>query len=803
MSAATTRFVLPAHVQLVPAEAFSPTVRAQFGARAGDHIVSQLYGRAASIVVDGETAALLQYFRTPSTIAAALIAFGREAQVRPEDALTQVFPVLQRLAERQLLVSEDAVAAKPVAESFQRGACVAGFAVVRCVQLLGDVELYQVRTGGRWAALKVARPETSRAVHEQLAREAALLERLAGDVAPRLLATGSHENRPFLLMEWCSGTDPARVAAELRTLPRLERRPRLVTLGIALLGAYARLHARGVVHGDVHAHNALVSREGDVRLVDFGYARCPELAMLRDVPRAGLAFFYEPELAAAELAAAPAPPASAKGEQYALGALLYALFTGVHRADFSLERHEMLSQLARARPLPFAGRGVEAWPRVERVLRRALARDPNARYESVAAFADALRATATRPRAEARRAGPTSTALSADAGDLLNAVLRHAGLGSDTRPERYVNAPTASVHHGAAGLAYALYRIATLREDATLLALADLHATRAAADAARPDAFYSDALDVTRSTVGEISLLYTAAGVHCVRALVANAMGDDGTRSDAIHAFVAASSAHCVDPDLAIGRSGTALGCALLLEALGGAAPHARGALLAVGAEAIQQADARLAEAESAEGGETLNLGVAHGIAGVTFACLRMCAAAGLPLPATMVARLQRLSDAAEPAGRGVRWPWISDARQGAPVYQAGWCNGSAGFVHLWLLAWRMLGEARFLELADGAAWHAWEQSNGSADLCCGYAGRAYALLEMHKHVRDPIWLRRAVALAERSVAALPAREYARDGLYKGSVGVALLVADLEQPEHSCMPMFGHEGWVARGQAPM
>src|SRR5262249_1513448 len=107
--------------------------------------------------------------------------------------------------------------------------------------------------------------------------------------------------------------------------------------------------------------------------------------------RGGVGFFFEPEYAAAALRKHHGiPAASAAGEQYAVAVLLYWLATGAYYVDFSLEREEMLRQIAEEPPRPFAERGVEPGPQLERVLVRALAKDPGERFPSLAALAEAL-----------------------------------------------------------------------------------------------------------------------------------------------------------------------------------------------------------------------------------------------------------------------------------------------------------------------------------------------------------------------------------------------------------------------------
>ena len=70
-----------------------------------------------------------------------------------------------------------------------------------------------------------------------------------------------------------------------------------------------------------------------------------------------------------------------------------------------------------------------------------------------------------------------------------------------------------------------------------------------------------------------------------------------------------------------------------------------------------------------------------------------------------------QLAALGRPEGRGMLWPGTlpgSTVLERTPDDAPGWCAGSAGHVHLWLLAHEVTGEARHLTLAERAAWAAW-----------------------------------------------------------------------------------------------
>jgi serine/threonine-protein kinase len=192
-----------------------------------------------------------------------------------------------------------------------------------------------------------------------------------------------------------------------------------------------------------------------------------------------------------------------------------------------------------------------------------------------------------------------------------------------------------------------------------------------------------------------------------------------------------------------------------------------------------------------------LTPGIALGWGGVLYATLRWSHSTGAPLPPAFHSRLAEVAAWAAPFGRGMHWPRRAAHGAPAPKEVAGWCNGPAGMVYLWTLAHRVFGRDEYLQLAEASAWSAWEAPGGFPDLCCGLAGRAYALLNAYRHTGDAAWLDRARRLGARVHAALVRGcGFARPmSLFKGETGMVLLGADLAAPEEARMPFFEPEGW--------
>ena len=807
--AITDPLILPVDIVLVPVDDLPAHVREQLDYENGDHVITRPHSRTPSRIIDLQTAELLKQFHTPKTIVQAVIDYSRAKKLDPEQTLDTAFLMLRSFMISRLLVPADSEEARQISPSLEVGMQIAGFEVLRCIQVLEDTELYQVKSSnGELAALKILRRGCGNESLHMLEQEIAILECLDGRVNPALLETGTSEGRRYLIIEWCPGNDAFVATEELRH-PDVHKRKKLLKLCCTILEAYSHLHAQGVIHADIHPRNVLVASNGAVKIVDYGLAHREGTASEGEIPRReGLGYFFEPEYALAVLAGIQPPQASMLGEQYSLAALLYFLFTGAHYLDFSLQKQVVLQQIAEESPLPFVRRGAVPWPDVEKLLAQALSKHVTGRFPSVHEFAHRLKQVVLGERDEPLMGMNAVGADAKAAEELLNGLLQRVGYSGPLLASPLTVAPTSSVYYGIAGIAYALYRIACVRGDAALLSLADVWATKAKRNIESSEAFYSSVMNLTSQTVGHISPYHTASGVHCVQALISQAMDDIVMQRSAIEAFVATSKAPCQNLDLVLGRSGTLLISSLLLDKAADSALLNRSSLLELGNRMLQGIwDEINAFAPIQECSEITHLGMAHGWAGFLYATLCWCQSSGSALPKAFKERLAQLAVCAESKGHGARWQWNiqQHGRKRESNYMPGWCNGSAGFIHLWTLAHQEFGDEEYLALAEKAAWNAWEEADNIGNLCCGLAGRAYGLLNLYRYSGERDWLSHAKELAYRAAvsqdfpglyatAPYKALDARSNSLYKGEIGVAVLVAELSRPEESCMPFFEREG---------
>lgn len=778
-------FAVPANVVVFPVEELPALVRRQLTDDRARYAITILGSRRNTKVLDADTAQLLGQFKEPSSLVDGVIRFSDALEMDPREVLESAYPVLAKLISEQLLVRAGSPPASAVRVMAKPGDLIGRFTIVRTVQALEDVVVYQAESqNGTKVALKVADGVNRSAARASFEREAAVLTHLKGVEFPRLVQASLLEATPFLAVEWIDGVVCTALAESVRRPWAQGDLDSLLRSAVAVVEAYAALHAQGVVHGDVHPKNVLMPGPMSARILDFGYASIQGDSHPRPVPRAAVLTFYEPEWAKATLAARKPPPATQLSDQYSLAALLYLMFAGKQYLVPGREFRETLQQIADQPPLPFDVHGMRCWPALEDVLRRALAKNPAERYPAVTDMLEALRGLFRRTTARQHSNGQSYSPAQLLVSTALR-LSRRDGLIDRGLPIP----PLVSVNYGAAGIAYFFCRMAQMRERPGDLQTAMRWLDAAHRELGNPGAYVNPDIGLIAKRVGVVSPYHSVTGVHCVQALVANAMGDMTAAQTAISAFVAASQRACTSYDLTVGRSSTLVAAALLVEALRDTQIAQRSGLIRLGTETLGGIWKRV-ESQDLHNLQIRYWGVAHGWAGILFATLRWCEATGSAVPSGALDRLSELAAAAVRQPHGARWMGPND-----PSMPASWCHGSTGYVHLWLSAADILAEDQFSRCGLDAAMHSWSSKSVNATLCCGQAGQAYAMLRAYQHTGETAWLRRARDLAQNAIGAVGTSSCFTNSLYKGDVGIALLACDLMRPELASMPLFASERW--------
>ena len=256
----------------------------------------------------------------------------------------------------------------------------------RLVELLGQGGMATIFRAvdtqlGRDVAVKLLRPEYLRdpdfsSRFRQEAQAAASLTH------PNIVTTydyGEDPSGPYIVMELVDGEDLATILRRSGPLP-----PRQAArIAAAVARALAASHARGLVHRDIKPGNVLIGRDGQVKVVDFGIARAiAEAQTTLPGTTLGSVHYFSPEQARGE-------PATAASDIYALGIVLYEMLTGVRPWEGDSAAAVGLARLSGPVPDPMAVRA-SVPPDLAAITRKALALDPDERFASATAMADAL-----------------------------------------------------------------------------------------------------------------------------------------------------------------------------------------------------------------------------------------------------------------------------------------------------------------------------------------------------------------------------------------------------------------------------
>ncbi len=239
----------------------------------------------------------------------------------------------------------------------------------------------------RKVAVKILRPDLAQdsTFHQRFRREAHAAASLnhpnivaVYDTGEDMLDTPAGPTQvPFIVMEYVDGMSLRQLMSTGRRL--LPERALEITAGV--LAALDYSHRHGIVHRDIKPGNVMITPSGDVKVMDFGIARAMAAegqTMTATSAVMGTAQYLSPEQARGEVV-------DARSDLYSTGCLLYELLTG--RPPFVGESPVSIAyQHVSEQPVPPSQLDPAVPESVDAVVMRALAKDPDDRYQSAIEF---------------------------------------------------------------------------------------------------------------------------------------------------------------------------------------------------------------------------------------------------------------------------------------------------------------------------------------------------------------------------------------------------------------------------------
>ena len=227
------------------------------------------------------------------------------------------------------------------------------------------------------AAIKVLHAHLTEQEAEHFQQEAQTIATLVHPGIVRVFDYDVQDGVPFLVVDYAPNGTLRRRYPKGSLVPL----PVIVSAVKQVAAALQYAHERKFIHRDVKPENMLLGRRQEVLLTDFGRGSLAHSSVsLSRQEAAGTLHYMAPE----QIEGHPRPAS----DQYALGIVVYEWLCGERPFEGSVS--EVMAQHLSVPPLPLHERMPTIPPEVEQVVLRALAKDPKARFASVAAFSAAL-----------------------------------------------------------------------------------------------------------------------------------------------------------------------------------------------------------------------------------------------------------------------------------------------------------------------------------------------------------------------------------------------------------------------------
>ena len=226
---------------------------------------------------------------------------------------------------------------------------------------------------------------------ERFRREARAVAQLSHPNIVTVIDRGEQDKRQFIVFEYVDGENLKSLLEREGPLPEAQA----IALTHQIARALGFAHGEGLVHRDVKPQNVLLNGDGQAKVTDFGIARSVDVqgGLTQTGTVMGTSDYISPEQARGSRV-------DAQSDIYSLGAVLYELLTG--EVPFPGDNFVAVAMQHINQPVPSVRASrPELSPRLDAVVQRAMAKDPDDRFGSMDEFCRELDACRARPEGTA------------------------------------------------------------------------------------------------------------------------------------------------------------------------------------------------------------------------------------------------------------------------------------------------------------------------------------------------------------------------------------------------------------------
>lgn len=281
---------------------------------------------------------------------------------------------------------------------------------------------------GRKVALKLLQPELARdrSFRERFRREAQAAASLNDPGIVSVYDWGADEGDYYLIMEYVEGSTLREIIKDEGPMEQT----RSAEIAADICGALQVAHQKGIVHRDVKPANIAITPGGQTKVMDFGIARADTddgHTVTQTGMVMGTAKYFSPEQA-------QGMPVDARSDLYSVGVILYEMLTGRPPFEGDTPAAIAYKHVSEA-PVPASHYNGEVSGDVDAVVMKALAKNPENRYESAVDMRSDLKRLIRGDRVEATPILASDPTVALAAGD-RTAVLDAAPGAGATRGRR-------------------------------------------------------------------------------------------------------------------------------------------------------------------------------------------------------------------------------------------------------------------------------------------------------------------------------------------------------------------------------